>query len=80
MEAVCRNTYYRLILEGGLQGSFRVAASIINDAVKSQGVAEAAAAKAAAKVLVTDALAHALEGLAEGDLTSPGLPFSTLTG
>ena len=70
MEAVCRNTYYRLILEGGLQGSFRVAASIINDAVKSQGVAEAARAKAAAeKALVTDALAHALEGLAEGDLT-----------
>jgi methyl-accepting chemotaxis protein len=66
MEAVCRNTYYRLILEGGLQGSFRVAASIINDAVKSQGVAEAARAKAAAeKALVTDAL----EGLAEGDLT-----------
>jgi methyl-accepting chemotaxis protein len=70
METVCRNTYYRLILEGGLQGSFRVAASIINDAVKSQGVAEAARAKAAAeKALVTDALAHALEGLAEGDLT-----------
>lgn len=66
METVCRNTYYRLILEGGLQGSFRVAASIINDAVKSQGVAEAARAKAAAeKALVTDAL----EGLAEGDLT-----------
>jgi methyl-accepting chemotaxis protein len=70
METVCRNTYYRLILEGGLQGSFRVAASIINDAVKSQGVAEATRAKAAAeKALVTDALAHALEGLAEGDLT-----------
>jgi hypothetical protein len=33
MEAVCRDTYYRLILEGGLQGSFRVAANIINDAV-----------------------------------------------
>jgi methyl-accepting chemotaxis protein len=70
MEAVCRDTYYRLILEGGLQGSFRVAANIINDAVKSQGVADAARAKAAAeKALVTDALAHALEGLAEGDLT-----------
>ena len=66
MEAVCRDTYYRLILEGGLQGSFRVAANIINDAVKSQGVADAARAKAAAeKALVTDAL----EGLAEGDLT-----------
>jgi len=70
MEAVCRNAYYRLILEGGLQGSFRVAAATINDAIKSQGNAEAARAAAAGeKALVTDSLAHALKGLAEGDLT-----------
>jgi methyl-accepting chemotaxis protein len=70
MEAVCRNTYYRLILEGGLQGSFRSAAAIINGAVKSQGDAEATRARAEAeKALVTDRLADALKGLAEGDLT-----------
>ena len=70
MEAVCRNIYYRRILDGGLQGSFRAAAAIINDAVKSQGDAEAARAKAAAeKELVADQLAHALKGLAAGNLT-----------
>src|SRR3984957_19753598 len=70
MEAVCRNIYYRRILDGGLHGSFRAAAAIINDAVKSQGDAEVARAKTAAeKELVTDQLAHALKGLAVGDLT-----------
>ena len=34
MEAVCRNIYYRSIIYGGLQGSFRVAAEIINHSVK----------------------------------------------
>jgi methyl-accepting chemotaxis protein len=70
MEAVCRNIYYRQILEGGLQGSFRAAAAIVNDAVESQGNAEAARIKAAAdRQMVTDGLAHALKGLAAGDLT-----------
>ena len=36
LEAVCRNVYYRRILYGGLQGSFRVAAEIINNSVKTQ--------------------------------------------
>lgn len=36
LEAVCRNIYYRRIFYGGLQGSFRVAAEIINNLVKTQ--------------------------------------------
>jgi len=36
LEAVCRNIYYRRIFYGGLQGSFRVAAEIINNSVKTQ--------------------------------------------
>jgi methyl-accepting chemotaxis protein len=32
MDAVCRNVYYRRILQGGLRGSLRIAAETINDA------------------------------------------------
>ena len=39
LEAVCRNIYYRRIFHGGLQGSFRVAADIINNSVKAQEAA-----------------------------------------
>ena len=70
MEAVCRNLYYRVILQGGLRGSFRVAADIINGAVRTQGEAEKARVEAAAeKARVAEALAAGLKGLADGDLT-----------
>jgi methyl-accepting chemotaxis protein len=71
MEAVCRNIYYRRILYGGLRGSFRVAAEIINSSVETQGKAvEKARREAAAKqALIVNTLAEGLRKLAEGDLT-----------
>ncbi len=74
MEAVCRDTYYRPILEGGLQGLLRVAlgANIINDAVKSQGCRGTPRAERRLprkRRSSPTRSRNALEGLAEGDLT-----------
>ena len=71
MEAVCRNVYYRTIMYGGLQGSFRVAAKIINDSVETQGhaVEKARQDAAAEQARIVDTLATGLWNLADGDLT-----------
>jgi methyl-accepting chemotaxis protein len=71
LEAVCRNVYYRRILYGGLQGSFRVAAEIINNSVKSQenAVEQARIDAAAEQKHLIDSLAGGLKNLADGDLT-----------
>ncbi len=71
MEAVCRNIYYRSIMYGGLQGSFRVAAEIINHSVETQAkaVEKARVEAAAEQARIVDTLAHGLKKLAEGDLT-----------
>jgi len=71
MEAVCRNIYYRTIMYGGLQGSFRVAAKIINDSVQSQGkaVEKARHDAAAEQARIVDTLAGGLKNLSNGDLT-----------
>ncbi len=71
MEAVCRNIYYRSIMYGGLQGSFRVAAEIINHSVETQGQAVEKARREAAveQARIVDTLAFGLKKLAEGDLT-----------
>ena len=71
MEAVSRNIYYRSILYGGLQGSFRVAAEIINGAVRAQGTAveQARREAAAAQAKIIGSLSGGLRSLANGDLT-----------
>ncbi len=71
LEAVCRNVYYRRILYGGLQGSFRVAAEIINNSVKTQekAVEKARIDAAAEQASLINSLAEGLKNLAEGDLT-----------
>jgi methyl-accepting chemotaxis protein len=70
MDAVCRNLYYRSILQGGLRGGFKVAADFINGAVRAQGEAEKARLEAAAeKARVAESLAQGLKGLADGNLT-----------
>ena len=71
MEAVCRNIYYRSILYGGLQGSFRVAAEIINNSVETQGkaVEKARHEAAAEQARIIDTLAQGLRNLADADLT-----------
>ncbi len=71
LEAVCRNVYYRRILYGGLQGSFRVAAEIINNSVKTQekAVEQARIDAAAEQTSLINSLAEGLKNLAEGDLT-----------
>jgi methyl-accepting chemotaxis protein len=71
LEAVCRNVYYRRILYGGLQGSFRVAAEIINNSGEAQkkAVEKARVDAAAEQKQLVDALAAGLKNLAEGDLT-----------
>jgi methyl-accepting chemotaxis protein len=71
MEAVCRNVYYRTILYGGLQGSFRVAAKIINDSVAAQGkaVEKARQDAAAEQARIVETLAGGLKKLSDGDLT-----------
>ena len=70
LEAVCRNIYYRRILYGGLQGSFRVAAEIINNSVKTQekAVEQARIDAAAEQKGLIDSLADGLKNLAEGNL------------
>ena len=72
LEAVCRNVYYRRILYGGLQGSFRVAAEIINNSVKTQekAVEKARIDAAAEQKHLIDTLAGGLKHLAGGDLTA----------
>ncbi|QXX76519.1 methyl-accepting chemotaxis protein [Methylovirgula sp. HY1] len=78
LEAVCRNVYYREILLDGLNGSFRVAAQIINESVASQAKAvEEARAKAATELRsLIDMIGQVLKTLADGDLGSrlSGLP------
>ncbi len=71
MEAVCRNIYYRTIMYGGLQGSFRVAAKIINNSVAAQGkaVEKARQDAAAEQARIVDTLAGGLKKLSDGDLT-----------
>ena len=71
LEAVCRNIYYRRIFYGGLQGSFRVAAEIINNSVKAQekAVEKARIDAAAEQARLIDSLAGGLKNLADGDLT-----------
>jgi methyl-accepting chemotaxis protein len=71
LDAVCRNIYYRRILYGGLQGSFRVAAEMINNSVETQKKAvEMARVEAAAQQAhIVDSLAQGLKNLAEGNLT-----------
>jgi len=70
LDAVCRNIYYRRILYGGLQGSFRVAAEAINGSVEAQGkaVEKARIEAAAQQAHIIDSLALGLKHLAEGDL------------
>ena len=72
LEAVCRNIYYRRILYGGLQGSFRVAAEIINNSVRTQerAVEKARIDAAAEQKYLVDTLAGGLKNLADGDLTA----------
>jgi methyl-accepting chemotaxis protein len=71
MEAVCRNVYYRHIMYGGLAGSFRVAAEIINNSLEAQGkaVEKARREAAAEQARIVDTLAAGLRSLADGDLT-----------
>lgn len=70
LEAVCRNIYYRRILLGGMQGSFRVAAQTINDAVKTQerAVEQARRDAAAEQARLISLIAQGLNNLAEGKL------------
>ena len=71
LQAVCQNVYYRRIMLGGMQGSFRVAAEAINNAVKTQEQAVEKAKRDAAlelsKVIAT--VGEGLDSLKKGDLT-----------
>ena len=74
LESVCRGVFYRQILEGGLNGAFRVAAQSINRSVTQQGKALAEAERerqivAQEQKQVIDGLEKGLGGMAEGDLT-----------
>lgn len=71
LDTVCRGLYYRRILEGGLQGAFRVAAQTINNSVEFQGnaVEQARRESAAQHEHLLAMLAEALKNLAEGNLT-----------
>ena len=70
LDAVCRNIYYRRILYGVLQGSFRVAAEMINNSVEKQkGVEMARVESAAQQTYIVDSLAQGFKNLAEGNLT-----------
>ena len=70
LEAVCRNIYYRRIMLGGMQGSFRVAAEIINNAVKAQerAVEKARQDAAAEQASLIALLAEGHKNLAGGNL------------
>lgn len=71
LQAVCQNVYYRRIMLGGMQGSLRVAAEAINNAVKLQERAVEKARRDAAlehsKVIGT--IGEGLDSLKKGDLT-----------
>jgi methyl-accepting chemotaxis protein len=70
LDAVCRNIYYRRILYGGLQGSFRVAAEMINNSIETQKAVEMARVEAAAQqAAIVASLAQGFKNLAEGNLT-----------
>jgi methyl-accepting chemotaxis protein len=71
LDAVCHNIYYRRILYGGLQGSFRVAAEMINGSVETQkkAVERARIEAAAQQAHIVDSLAQGLKNLAGGNLT-----------
>jgi hypothetical protein len=81
MEAVCRNVYYRTIMYGGLQGSFRVAAKIINNSVATQGkaVEKARQDADAEQARIVNTLAQGLRMLSDGDLTFRLTDFSKNT-
>lgn len=70
LDAVCRNVYYRRILPGGLQGSLRVAADMINGSIETQAkaVEKARAEAEAQQAHIVGSLALGLKNLAEGDL------------
>ena len=72
LDAVCRNVYYRRIMLGGMQGSFRVAAEKINDAVKAQSraVEEARQQELAIRSKIVASIAQGLHGLRAGELVS----------
>ena len=71
LEAVCRNIYYRRIFHGGLQGSFHIAADIINNSVKAQeaAVEQARRDEGVMRSKIVGTIAQGLHGLTEGDLT-----------
>jgi len=72
LDAVCRNVYYRRIMLGGMQGSFRAAAEKINDAVKAQSraVEEARQQEVAIRSKIVASIAQGLHGLRAGELDS----------
>jgi methyl-accepting chemotaxis protein len=71
LQAVCQNTYYRRIMLGGMQGSFRVAAETINNAVKTQerAVEKARHDAAVEHAKVISTIGQGLDSLKNGDLT-----------
>ncbi len=71
LEAVCRNIYYRRILYGGLDGSFRVAAKIVNDSVKAQSEAIEKAQRDAAveHAKIVNTIGQGLHSLSQGNLS-----------
>jgi methyl-accepting chemotaxis protein len=70
LAAVCRSVYYRRIFLGGLDGSFRTAAEVINHSVEAQaGVEEARLKTTAEQAQIVESLGRGLKSLAEGDLT-----------
>jgi methyl-accepting chemotaxis protein len=71
LDAVCRNIYYRRIVLAGLQGSFRVAAEMINASIEAQrkAVEQAGIEATARQAKIIDSLAQGLKNLADGNLT-----------
>jgi methyl-accepting chemotaxis protein len=71
LDAVCRGVYYRQILPGGLQGSLRVAADMINGSIETQAkaVEKARTEAEAQQARIVGSLAQGLKNLAEGNLT-----------
>jgi len=72
LDAVVRGVYYRYILPGGLNGSFRVAADSINASVRNheKAVRNARADAEAEKNHVVQTIANGLARLAAKDLTA----------
>jgi methyl-accepting chemotaxis protein len=71
LDAVCRNIFYRRILLGGMQGSFRVAAEMINNAVKTQehAVEQARRDEGLIQSKIIGSIGQGLHALSQGDLT-----------